>query len=243
MSDTEKQKKILVVEDDPEIAQVVKMNLRDHGFEVEHTAIAREAIPKFKREGFDLLVLDLSLPDGDGLDICRSLREKNDHSPILMLTARTSEADRVLGLELGADDYLTKPFSVRELVARVKALLRRTGYQEASQDEEAGEPVHRFGLFLDPVKRKVSLNGNPITLTATEFDLLLHLARNPGRVYTRSHLLQAVWGYGHEGYEHTVNSHINRLRSKIEEDPAKPKYVRTVWGVGYKFPDAQDWGQ
>ena len=236
-------KRILVVEDDREIANVVTVNLRDHGFQVEQTSSGREGLAQMQRDNYDLLILDLTLPDADGLDICRTLRAKDDTCPILMLTARTSETDRVLGLELGADDYLTKPFSVRELVARVKALLRRAGYKEPLANETDGKPIERFGLMLDPVKRKVTLEGVPVQLTATEFDLLLHLAAHPGRVYSRAQLLQSVWGYGHEGYEHTVNSHINRLRTKIETDPANPRYVRTVWGVGYKFPDTQDWSE
>ena len=151
-----------------------------------------------------------------------------------MLTAKTSELDRVLGLEVGADDYLTKPFSVPELVARVNAILRRS--EQYQQSVIAEEEVLRFGeLCVDSAKRKVMLGDSNIELTAKEFDLLWHFASNPGHVFTRTHLLDSVWGYGHDGYEHTVNSHINRLRAKIEKDPAQPQYVITVWGVGYKF--------
>ena len=235
-------KRVLVVEDDPEISGVVALHLRDHGFRVEQTPSGREALARCRGGGFDLLVLDLKLPDLDGLEVCRSLRASGERCPILMLTARGGEADRVLGLELGADDYLGKPFSVRELVARVKALLRRAQPAPAPQLADAA-PFEHHGLRVDPAKRRVTLHGQPVALTATEFDLLHHLARHPGRVYSRAQLLDAVWGYSHAGYEHTVNSHINRLRAKLERDPARPLYVRTVWGVGYKFPDAADWGE
>jgi len=156
-----------------------------------------------------------------------------------MLTAKSSELDRVLGLEMGADDYVTKPFSIRELMARVKAIFRRI--EQLKSDEEPGEQaiIHAGDLTIELEKRKVSLKGKPIDFTAKEFDLLLQFAKHPGRVYRRSQLLDEVWGYGHDGYEHTVNSHINRLRAKIEENPAQPRYILTVWGVGYKFAEME----
>ncbi|GAB4251583.1 response regulator transcription factor [Deferrisoma sp.] len=234
-------RRILVVEDDPGIAGVVAENLRDFGFEAERAGTLAEARARLRAGRVDLIVLDLSLPDGDGLDLCRDLRERGNAVPVLVLTARGSEPDRVLGLELGADDYLTKPFGVRELVARVRALLRRAE-RAVSADPAEEAPVERRGLRIDPARRRVWVEGRSVALTATEFDLLLHLARHPGRVFTRAQLLEAVWGYGHEGYEHTVNSHINRLRAKIEDDPRRPRYVRTVWGVGYTFPDDEDGG-
>jgi DNA-binding response OmpR family regulator len=168
-----------------------------------------------------------------------------------MLTARTTELDRVLGLELGADDYMTKPFSVRELQARVKGILRReewdsrqtSGASAEAVPEDLGAPLKVGELFIDPQKHKVTLAGNSINLTSKEFDLLLHFVRHPGLVYTRDQLLDAVWGPGYAGYEHTVNSHINRLRTKIEKDPAYPRYLLTVWGVGYKFADPEDLAQ
>jgi DNA-binding response OmpR family regulator len=169
------------------------------------------------------------------MDICRVMRNQKKFTPVLMLTARTSELDRVLGLEAGADDYLTKPFSVPELIARVNAILRRTEQYQVAADSVVSEKLEFGELCMDPEKRQVLLGDSEIELTAREFDLLWHFASNPGRVYTRSQLLSSVWGYGHDGYEHTVNSHINRLRGKIETDPARPKFVITVWGVGYKF--------
>jgi DNA-binding response OmpR family regulator len=186
------------------------------------------------------VVLDLMLPGIDGLSVCRALRAVPEYVPILMLTAKSSEIDRVLGLEIGADDYLVKPFSLPELIARVKALLRRT---EALRDQaarvSADETIRRGDLTIDVARRRVTLGGREVGLTPREFDLLLHFARRPGRVFTRIQLLEQVWGYSHDGYEHTVNSHINRLRAKIESDPARPRYVITVWGVGYKLADAE----
>ncbi len=227
---------ILVIEDNQDIAELVALHLRDEGYEVTIHNNGSEGLAAARAKNYDLLVLDLMLPGTDGLTICRELRAGPHYLPILMLTAKTTELDRVLGLEMGADDYLTKPFSIRELVARVKALLRRAeamGSQPAA--EESAEQIQCGELLIDTERRQVSVGENNIELTAREFDLLLYFARHPGRVYSRVQLLDQVWGYGHEGYEHTVNSHINRLRSKIESDPAKPRYVLTVWGVGYKF--------
>jgi DNA-binding response OmpR family regulator len=185
---------------------------------------------------YDLIILDLMLPGMDGLEICRRLRSKANYTPILMLTSKSSELDRVLGLEMGADDYLTKPFSVMELIARVKAIFRRVD-AIAAREVKARQQLEFGELAIDVERRAVKLRGAALDLTAKEFDLLLHLALNPGRVYTRTQLLDQVWGYSHSGYEHTVNSHMNRLRAKIESDPATPRYVLTVWGVGYKFAD------
>ncbi len=231
--------RVLVVEDSHDIAELVAMHLRDEGLQVDVVNDGSEGLARAGQGGYDLLVLDIMLPGTDGLTICRQLRGRDNYVPILMLTAKTTELDRVLGLELGADDYLTKPFSIRELVARVKAMLRRVealgGGREASAESDT---ITAGGLVIDPDKRSVSVDGAAVELTAREFDLLLHFARHPGRVYSRLQLLDEVWGYSHEGYEHTVNSHINRLRAKIEADPAKPRYVLTVWGVGYKFAEA-----
>ncbi|MCI0526752.1 MAG: response regulator transcription factor, partial [Nitrospira sp.] len=175
-----------------------------------------------------------------GLELCQRLRTKPNYVPILMLTAKSSELDRVLGLEVGADDYLTKPFSIRELLARVKALFRRVEALESQASPGIQKTIQAGDLMIDVEKRKVTLGGKSVDLTAKEFDLLCQFAQHPGRVYTRTQLLDLVWGYGHEGYEHTVNSHINRLRAKIEKDPAHPHYILTVWGVGYKFFDPED---
>jgi len=231
-------RRILVVEDDRDIAHLVELHLQDLGADVTIAHDGGVALELALRRSFDLVILDLMLPGIDGLEICRRLRARSNYTPILMLTARSSDVDRIVGLEIGADDYLTKPFNIRELIARVKALLRRV--DALSKPEAADAPaILDFGeLVIDVEKRKVTLRGEPIDLTAKEFDLLLHFARNPGRVYTRAQLLDLVWGYGHDGYEHTVNSHINRLRNKLEKDHAKPAYILTVWGVGYKFADA-----
>jgi len=228
-------KKILVIEDNADIARLVMVNLRGKQLGVDHAADGRAGLDMARSGSYDLIILDLMLPGVDGLDICRSLRAEQVYTPVLMLTARTSELDRVLGLEVGADDYLTKPFSVPELVARVNAMLRRAEQYRPAQTRSESTPIRAGALYVDPDTRQVRVGDADIELTAREFDLLWHFATHPGRVFTRSQLLDSVWGYGHAGYEHTVNSHINRLRAKIEEDPAKPRYVLTVWGVGYKF--------
>jgi len=228
-------KEILVIEDEPQLARLVEMHLSDAGCRVEVALTGAEGLSQVSKRRFDLMVLDLMLPDMDGLDVCRELRVQRNYTPILILTARSGEVDRVLGLELGADDYLTKPFSVRELVARVKAILRRI--DRMAEEKEESEPLEFEGIRIDREKRRVLIRGDGVQLTAKEYDLLLQFARNPGRVYTRSQLLDLVWGYGEGTYEHTVNSHINRLRAKIEEDPSQPRFIRTVWGVGYRFFD------
>lgn len=234
-------KKVLLVEDNLDIANLVMINLRDKHLLVEHVVNGEAGLHRALSGDYQLVILDLMLPGMDGLDLCRAIRREKIYTPLLMLTARTSELDRVLGLEVGADDYLTKPFSVPELVARVNALLRRT--QEYQQAVDVESTPLRFGdLHIDPRCRQVKLHGQNIELTVREFDLLLHFASHPGRVYTRAQLLDSVWGNGYEGYEHTVNSHINRLRAKIEPDPATPSYVMTVWGVGYRFADYQPKG-
>jgi DNA-binding response OmpR family regulator len=183
---------------------------------------------------WDLVILDLRLPGPDGLSICRALRREARYVPILMLTSKSSELDRVLGLELGADDYVTKPFSVSELMARVKAIFRRIDSLER-QYPAGAESLAIGPLNINAAGRQVLIDDEPLSLTAREFDLLLHFARHPGCVFSRAQLLDSVWGYGHDGYEHTVNSHINRLRSKIEPDPSQPEFIVTVWGVGYKL--------
>ncbi len=228
-------KRILVIEDQHDIAELIAMHLRDAGMQVD---CVHDGTMGFEAAGsgrYDLIVLDVMLPGRDGLDIVRGLRMNAVTTPVLMLTARSTELDRVLGLELGADDYLTKPFSIPELQARVKAMLRRVEMQApAAGDTERIE----FGdLRIDCASREVRLRDSPLALTAKEFDLLAHFARHPGRAFTRLQLLDAVWGTAFEGYEHTVNTHINRLRAKIEADPANPRYVLTVRGVGYRFAD------
>lgn len=235
------QKKVLIVEDDADIAQLVKMHLTDLDCEISIASDGNQGLVKLENESFNLVILDLMLPGVDGLEICRRLRQRDDYTPVLMLTAKGTELDRVLGLEIGADDYLTKPFSVRELLARVKAIFRRVEslQQERTEPEQPSQSsaLHFGELLIETNKRKVSVNNKTVELTAKEFDLLWHFSQHPGRVFTRNQLLDSVWGYGHDGYEHTVNSHINRLRAKIENDPSKPQYILTVWGIGYKFND------
>ncbi len=230
-------RKILVVEDDPDISALVELHLRDTGFEVELRSDGPSGLERALGQPFDLVVLDIMLPGVDGLEICRRLRAEKPGLPILMLTARSTELDRVLGLEMGADDYLTKPFSVRELVARVKAIFRRMEVFDA-QPEPATLAVGPMEIETD--SRRVLIDGEPVELTAREFDLLVFFARHPGRVFTRGQLLDKVWGYTHEGYEHTVNTHINRLRGKLEADPSHPRFILTVWGVGYRFPTPEE---
>lgn len=232
-------KHVLIIEDDPDIARLIQLQLKDIDCESEVVDDGRDGLHRAIEADFDLIILDLMLPRMDGLSVCRELRTQPGYIPVLMLTAKSAELDRVLGLEMGADDYLTKPFSILELTARVKALLRRVealSQQNSQQmDVDAPEQLSANDLFVDVQRRFVSVAGKEVALTAREFDLLLHFMRNPGRVYERSQLLDSVWGYNHEGYEHTVNSHINRLRAKIEADPGKPRYIVTVWGVGYQF--------
>ncbi|MCU7891328.1 MAG: response regulator transcription factor [Candidatus Thiodiazotropha sp. (ex Ustalcina ferruginea)] len=226
-------RKVLIVEDEPDIAHLVQTHLTDIGCEVDIAGNGAAAMSLFKKGGYDLVILDLKLPDTDGLTLCRNMRASPDYVAILMLTAKSTELDRVVGLEMGADDYLTKPFSVPELLARVKALFRRMdALSDNSSDSAKQERIEWGGLLVDVDKRSVKIDGSPVELTAREFDLLLFFVRHPGRVFSRIQLLDKVWGYNHDGYEHTVNSHINRLRAKIEADPAAPRYVLTVWGVG-----------
>jgi len=230
-------RRVLIIEDNHDIAELVKLHLRDCDAEadIEHNGSA--GLARARSQAYDLIILDLMLPGLDGLDICRRLRARRIYIPILMLTAKTSELDRVVGLEMGADDYLTKPFSIRELVARVRAIFRRVDALGGGQ-ARTGQQIEHGELRMDRDRHSATLRGEALELTAREFELLWHFASHPGRVYRREQLLDQVWGAGYEGYEHTVNSHINRLRVKIEDDPTRPRYILTVWGVGYKFSDA-----
>jgi len=231
------QRRILVVEDEPDIAQLLALHLRESDFAVTVANDGYEGKRLALAGDWALIILDLRLPGPDGLSICRALRREQSYVPVLMLTSKSSELDRVLGLELGADDYLTKPFSVSELLARVKALFRRVDALQR-QSVQAGGVIALGALQIDPHRREVTMNGESVTLTSREFELLLHFAQHPGHVFSRAQLLDSVWGYGHEGYEHTVNSHINRLRAKIERDPSHPDHIVTIWGVGYKLQPA-----
>lgn len=229
-------KSVLVIEDEHDIASLLKLHLDEFCDEVEWAADGTTGHRLAHARDWGLIILDLRLPGMNGLDLCKSLRASQAYTPILMLTAKSSELDRVLGLEIGADDYLTKPFSIQELVARVKAIFRRSEALKKQALAPTPQTEIRHGdLRIDPEQRRAHRAGKEIELTAREFDLLNHFASNPGRVFNRAQLLDSVWGYGHEGYEHTVNSHINRLRAKLEPDPATPLFIQTVWGVGYRF--------
>jgi DNA-binding response OmpR family regulator len=230
-------RRILAIEDDPDIRGLVELHLTDAGYEVIVETNGRTGLDRALGETFDLAILDIMLPGVDGLEICRQLRAEKPELAILMLTARTTELDRVLGLEMGADDYLTKPFSVRELVARVKAIFRRMEVFDAQPQPRS---LSVGPIEIDADARQVRVEGRPVELTAREFDLLFFFAGQPGRVFTRGQLLDQVWGYTHEGYEHTVNTHINRLRRKLESDPSHPRFILTVWGVGYRFPTLEE---
>lgn len=241
-------RRVLVVEDDREIAELVALHLRDLGLATTHAGDGTEGFRLAREERFELIILDLMLPGMDGIELCRRMRNDDPTTPIIMLTAKSQELDKIMGLETGADDYITKPFSVRELIARVRAVLRRTREHGLAADASRTAPAQHsldFGeVRVDREGRRVFVSGAPVELTTKEFDLLVLLAESPGRAYSRRQLLELVWGYNHEGYSHTVNSHINRLRSKIEPDPGNPKYVQTVWGFGYRFaaraPQAED---
>lgn len=235
---------ILIVEDETDIAELVALHLQDIDAQTQHTDRGDTALELAQQVNWDLIILDLRLPGMGGLEVCRRIREKGLQTPVLMLTSKSTELDRVLGLELGADDYVTKPFSPLELVARVKAILRRVSimHSAGNTSDDTGEddakntaPVRCGAMVVDARRREVKLHNTVVELTSREFDLLEYFVRHPGQVFRRSELLDKVWGYGHEGYEHTVNSHINRLRAKIEPDPANPEHILTVWGVGYKF--------
>ncbi len=227
-------KKILIVEDDRNIAELLELHLKDLDCDVTISFNGLEGFNIGIKESFDLYLLDVMLPGMDGIEICRRLRYEKPNVPILMLTARTEEIDKVLGLETGADDYMTKPFSIRELQARVKGLFRRS---QQLIEPDATQVISRGEMVIDLEKRKVTMRNVRIELTPKEFDLLSLLATHPGTTYSRQRLLNLVWGYEYEGYEHTVNSHINRLRSKVEKDLNDPKYILTTWGVGYRFDD------
>jgi two-component system, OmpR family, alkaline phosphatase synthesis response regulator PhoP len=224
---------ILVVEDEPKITELLKLYLERDGFQVAAASDGRSALDSFRRIGAQLVILDLNLPGLDGLEVCRQIRRESA-IPIIMLTARDEEADKLVGLELGADDYVTKPFSPREVTARVRAVLRR-----AAPAGVPARPVLRAGdLALDSARHEARRGERPLELTPTEFRLLEVLMGNPGRVFTRLQLLDMVQGDAFEGYERTVDAHIKNLRQKIEPDPQRPSRVLTVYGVGYKFAEA-----
>lgn len=229
-------RQVLVVEDEKEISDLLEIHLTDLNCQVTKAHDGKIGLEHALNEQYDLIVLDIMLPNLDGMEICKEVRKREIYVPILMLTAKSEEFDKVLGLEIGADDYLTKPFSIREFIARVKAIFRRV---DASQKTDSDNTILNIGdLKIDSQKRRVILKGERVELTQKEFDLLHLMATHPGRTYTREQLLNTVWGYQYNGYEHTVNSHINRLRTKIEDDLSNPKFIRTSWGVGYWFNDS-----
>lgn len=229
-------KKILIVEDDKNIAELVAAHLKEDNciITIEHDGLAGH--DRALKENFDLIILDINLPKMSGIDICKAIRKYKRYVPVMMMTAKSEENDIVAGLEVGADDYITKPFSVKEFVARTRAVLRRT--QSASSElAKSGKQLIFKGLIIDTEDRFVSMDGERIDLTPKEFDLLYVLAKKPGRSYSRQQLLDSVWGYEFEGLEHTINSHINRLRIKIEKDIQQPQYILTTWGIGYRFSE------
>ncbi len=224
------EKKILLVEDEQTLAKALKFSLEKEGFQVVVAYDGEEALNFFANEEADLVVLDLMLPKIDGFEVCRAIRRQFD-IPIIMLTARDEDIDKILGLELGADDYITKPFNTRELLARIKAILRR-----AVPQTELGKKTIRIGsMKIDLIKHRVTVKDRDIMLTSREYALLSFLASNPGKVFSREQLLEQVWGYGYGGDARTVDVHIRHLREKIEENPAEPDFILTVWGTGYKF--------
>ncbi len=228
---------LLVIEDDENISTAIREYFTRAGYEVQTAEDGVAGVQAALQSRPDAIVLDLMLPRMDGLQVCRELREKAPYLPILMLTAKDDVVDKVLGLEMGADDYITKPFSLRELEARIKSVLRRV--QAASRTEAAGDetPITRGKLRIDPAKREVTVGDRLVELTPKEFELLRLFASNPGRVFPRKYLLEKIWDYSYEGYDRTIDSHINRLRAKIEDNPENPQMVLTVWGIGYKFSD------
>jgi DNA-binding response OmpR family regulator len=235
----ERRQNLLVIEDDEKILEAITEYFSRAGYSVQTATDGLSGVQAALNDRPDAVVLDLMLPKMDGLAVCRELREKAAYIPILMLTAKDDVVDKVLGLEMGADDYITKPFSLRELEARIKSVMRRV--RSASSTEGASEdaPIVRGRLRIDPAKREVTVGDRQVELTPKEFELLRLFASNPGRVFPRKYLLEKIWDYSYEGYDRTIDSHINRLRAKIEENPENPQMVLTVWGIGYKFSDEQ----
>jgi len=227
-------KKVLVIEDDKEIVNLLEIHLKDIDCHVVKAYNGKEGLHLALAEKPDLIILDISMPEMDGIEVCKEVRKKQS-TPIIMLTAKVEEIDRVLGLEIGADDYITKPFSIREFIARVKAIFRRAKMDREKIESNSNSELKFLDLTINIDKRKVIKNDIKIDLSPKEFELLVLMASNPGKNYSRSNLLSLIWGYDFEGYEHTVNSHINRLRAKIEPEMANPIYIITTWGVGYKF--------
>lgn len=235
----ERKTSLLVVEDDENISTMINEHFSRAGYSVKTAEDGLAGVQAALNDHPDVVVLDLMLPKMDGLAVCREIREKAPFIPILMLTAKDDVVDKVLGLEMGADDYITKPFSLRELEARIKSVLRRSRSAIATDGAGDEAPIVRGKLRIEPAKREVTVGDRQVELTPKEFDLLRLFASNPGRVFPRKYLLEKIWDYSYEGYDRTIDSHINRLRAKIEENPENPQMVLTVWGIGYKFSDEQ----
>ncbi len=229
--------KALIIEDDKDISELIAIHLADMELEVDKAFDGKDGLMKALNTPYRFILLDVRLPQLDGFEVCKRLRMEKNNTPVLMITSKSEEIDKVLGLEIGADDYITKPFGIRELLARVKAVLRRT--EQVLGHSNTDELILRSeNLYINVGMRIVELHGERVELSPKEFDLLVFLASNPGKTYSRMQLLNQVWGYEFEGFEHTVNSHINRLRSKIEKNMSEPEYILTTWGVGYKFREA-----
>lgn len=227
---------ILLAEDDADIVQLLRLNFDLSSYNLTVAKNGSDALQKALIGNFQLIILDIMLPGIDGIEVCKKIRERNIITPVIMLTSRSEEIDKVLALELGADDYITKPFSIRELIARVKAVLRRSESKAEITNDVINE-IHIDDLYIDKEKMKASLKNKRLDLTAKEFELLYLLASNRGKTFSRQELLEMIWGYSFSGYEHTVTSHINRLRMKIEPDLEHPSYILTTWGVGYRFAE------
>jgi DNA-binding response OmpR family regulator len=227
--------KALIIEDDRDISDLISIHLADIDMEVDKAFDGQDGLMKALNNKYRFILLDIRLPKLDGFEVCKRIRMERNNTPILMITSKSEEIDKVLGLEIGADDYISKPFGIRELLARIKAVLRRTERVNSENQDEIELKFDR--LYINVGLRIVEVDGKRLELSPKEFDLLVHLASNPGKTYTRLQLLDQVWGYEFEGFEHTVNSHINRLRSKIEKDMGKPEFILTTWGVGYKFKE------
>src|SRR2546421_6871296 len=236
---SERKISLLVVEDDENISSAISEYFSRAGYNVKTVDDGLMGVKAALDDPPDAVVLDLMLPKMDGLAVCRELREKANYVPILMLTAKDDVVDKVLGLEMGADDYITKPFSLRELEARIKSVLRRSRTSSSSDGSKDEAPIVRGRLRIDPARREVTIGDRQVDLTPKEFDLLRLFAANPGRVFPRKYLLEKIWDYSYEGYDRTIDSHINRLRAKVEDNPDNPQLVLTVWGIGYKFTDAE----
>jgi DNA-binding response OmpR family regulator len=227
--------KALIIEDDQDISNLISIHLADMQFSVDTAFDGKEGLMKALNNSYRIIILDIRLPGLDGFEVCKKLRQEKNHTPVLMVTSKSEEIDKIIGLEIGADDYLTKPFSIRELMARVKAILRRSELTRENAPDEDNREIKTDGIYINIAMRIVEVHGRHIELSPKEFDLMVLFASNPGRTYTRTQLLEQVWGYQFEGYEHTVNSHINRLRAKIEQNLNNPEFILTTWGVGYKF--------